>query len=453
MNLQLILGELTFFITLCFFLLFSLTSYLEREKRAFWRSLILFCTIAVFNGFIFLLSIPLRDQIFLGVFLFWGIFVLIIVLSPRPKKEVRFKGKQEKIDERDVVFARFDLEKGEKNYIDYYNWRPSFKEIDEEIRKLPDILSPSHLKKSPIHFPLAAAEFDFLEKQLEFVDGQVSLQPVEKTAEENSQKLRAILSYLGSDLCGICELDQSFVYSHVGRGPEPYGKEIFQNHKYAVVFAVEMDWHMISAAPRSPVIIETGKKYVEAARISIIAASFIRRMGYPARAHIAGSNYQAVLPPLGWKAGLGEIGRMGILMTWKFGPRVRLGLVTTDLPLKTDRPRHQGMADFCSKCKKCASNCPAKAIPHGDPIEENGVIKWVLNREQCYRYWRKAGTDCAVCVFVCPYSKPANSFHNLVRLTAAQSKAAQSLSILGDDFFYGRFPSRNFSPSRRADSF
>jgi reductive dehalogenase len=372
---------------------------------------------------------------------------LIIVLSPRPKKELRFKGKQEKIDERDVVFARFDLEKGEKNYIDYYKWKPSFKEIDEEIRKLPDILSPSQLRKNPIHFPLAAAEFDFLEKQLEFVDGQVSLQPVEKTAEENSQMLREILSYLGSDLSGICELDQSFVYSHVGRGPEPYGKKIFQRHKYAVVFAVEMDWNMISAAPRSPVIIETGKKYVEAARISIVAASFIRRMGYPARAHIAGSNYQAVLPPLGWKAGLGEVGRMGILMTWKFGPRVRLGLVTTDLPLKTDPPRHRGMEDFCSKCEKCASNCPAKAIPHGDPVEENGILKWALNRELCYRYWRKAGTDCAVCVFVCPYSKPANPVHNLVRLVVAQSRAAQSLSIWGDDFFYGRFPPRRkFSP-------
>jgi len=446
MNLSQILGEVAFLITFCFFLLFSLSSFREGERRAFWRSSALLCFIAVVNGFFLLLPSRLKTHTFLAFFLLWFFFLLIIALSPRPRSEVQFKGKQEKIDERDVIFARFDLETGGKNYTDYYSRRPHFKKMDEEIRKLPDILSASQIGKSPIHFSLAAAEFDFLEKQLEFVDGPVSIRSGEKSAEENSRMLKAILSYLGSDLCGICELDQSYVYSNVGRGPEKYGEEIVQNHKYAVVFGVEMDWRMISAAPRAPVIVETGNKYVEAARISIMAASFIRRLGYTARAHIAGSNYQAVLPPLGWKAGLGEIGRMGILMTWNFGPRVRLGLITTDLPLVPDRPRSQGMQYFCEKCRKCASNCPSRAIPQGDRTEDNGILRWVLNREDCYRYWRKAGTDCAVCVFVCPFSKPCNSFHNLVRLTAANSKAAQSLSIWGDDIFYGRLPRRAFLP-------
>jgi reductive dehalogenase len=169
-------------------------------------------------------------------------------------------------------------------------------------------------------------------------------------------------------------------------------------------------------------------------------------MGFSARAHIAGSNYQAMLPPLGWMAGLGELGRIGTLITTKYGPRARLGLVTTSFPLKPDKKIKFGVQDFCEKCRKCAVNCPSQAIPHGEKKEDNGVLKWVLEREECYRYWRKAGTDCAVCMYVCPYSKPNNAFHNVIRNFAAKTSLARSLSVWGDDFFYSRKPLRKKSP-------
>jgi epoxyqueuosine reductase QueG len=153
-----------------------------------------------------------------------------------------------------------------------------------------------------------------------------------------------------------------------------------------------------------------------------------------------------MLPPLGWDAGLGELGRIGTLITSKFGPRARLGLITTSLPLKPDEPKIFGIQEFCEKCQKCAVNCPAQAIPHDEKQEENGVLKWVLNREKCYRYWRQAGTDCAICMYVCPFSKPVNLFHNSIRTLASQSSLAQSLSVWGDDFFYGRKPLRKKDP-------
>lgn len=355
-------------------------------------------------------------------------------------------GGQKRIDERDIIFSRFDYKEGTKIFNDYYKRRTEYKDIDDEIRKIPDILSPHHIEKDPWNFSLASAEFDFLEHQITQVSGDKNKEEVESSPAENTRKIKNIIDYLGSEVCGICLLNQAYVYSHVGRGPEPYGKEIELNHKYAIVFALEMDTAMIASAPKAPVIVETGKKYVEAARISIIVAHFIRRLGYSARAHIAGSNYQALLPPLAWKAGLGELGRLGILITHKFGPRARLGLVTTELPLIPDKPKALGVQDFCHKCQKCARNCPAQAIPYGEKIEENGVLKWVLNREECYRFWRKAGTDCAVCIYVCPYSKPDNIFHNLIRKIEEKSSMAQTLSIWGDDIFYGRFPHRRKSP-------
>ena len=88
----------------------------------------------------------------------------------------------------------------------------------------------------------------------------------------------------------------------------------------------------------------------------------IRSLGYPARAHID-ANYRVVCPLVARDAGLGEIGRMGLLMTPGPGPRVRLAVVTTDVPLVSDeRLRDDSMIDFCTRCKKCAEVCQPDAI-------------------------------------------------------------------------------------------
>ncbi|MGD8536375.1 MAG: reductive dehalogenase domain-containing protein [Candidatus Aminicenantes bacterium] len=446
MNVWTVLGEFSFLILIFFLLVFSLYNLVERERRAFWWSAIFLVGLVLLNFGFRLVKAPLENWLFGAVFtLFIIILVLLLVPSLR-KRSVEIVGEQKKIDERDVIFARFDLMEGTENFKYYYERKPEYKKTDGEIRKIPDILESSHFDKNPELFSLATVEFDFLEHQLTQVQGKVFKEKTQSSPAENTQLIKNIIKYLGGDICGVCLLDQAYIYSHVGRGPEPYGQKIIMNHKYAIAFALEMDLEMIASAPRAPVIVETGRKYVEAARISIMVASFIRRMGFPARAHIAGSNYQVMLPPLAWKCGLGELGRLGILITGKYGPRIRLGLVTTDIPLVPDVPRSLGVQEFCRKCQKCARNCPAQAIPYGDKSEEKGVLKWVLNREECYRFWRKAGTDCAVCISVCPFSKPDNSFHNLIRRVAERSSFAQNLSIWADDFFYGRSPRPKKSP-------
>lgn len=437
MNIWVVLGEFSFLALMCFFLVFSLYSLVEREKKAFWRSVLFFAGLGSINFVFRLVALPLKDWLFGAVFILFTLFLLVLFLPSLKRRSVEIPGKQKKVDERDVIFARFDLGEGTKDYQEYYKRRPELQKTDEDIRRIPDILAPSHFGKDPASFSLAQVEFDFLEHQLTQVEGEVFPEKTQYSASENTRIVKNIAKYLGAELCGISFLDQTYVYSHVGRGPDQYGQKIVLNHEYAVVFAVEMDLGMVASAPGAPVIVETAKKYVEAAKISITVASFIRRLGYAARAHIAGSNYKAMLPPLAWKAGLGELGRLGILITGTFGPRIRLGLITTDLPLLPDSPEILGVQDFCNKCQKCARNCPAHAIPSGDKSEENGVLKWTLNREECYRFWRKAGTDCAICVAVCPYSKPDNSFHNFIRRVAERSSFAQSLSIRADDLFYG----------------
>ena len=59
-------------------------------------------------------------------------------------------------------------------------------------------------------------------------------------------------------------------------------------------------------------------------------------------------------------AGLGTIGLNSLLVTRKWGPRVRLSGILTNAPLVAGEPLELELCDDCGRCKK---ECPAGAIP------------------------------------------------------------------------------------------
>ena len=108
--------------------------------------------------------------------------------------------------------------------------------------------------------------------------------------------------------------------------------------------------------------------------------------------------------------------------------------------MKHDKPITFGVQDFCRRCRKYADNCPSGSISKNQKQVYQGVEKWQTNQDTCYRFWRTQGTDCAVCVKVCPYSHPATPMHNLVRRAIRRNAIARRLALKGDDLFYGRRP-------------
>jgi len=237
----------------------------------------------------------------------------------------------------------------------------------------------------------------------------------------------------------VTELKDYHLYSTIGRGPR-YGEPVEREHDYAIAFTVEMDREMVSRAPRGPIVMESAQQYLAAGTIAVQVAEFIRHLGYPARAHID-ANYRVVCPLVARDAGLGEIGRMGLLMTPELGPRVRIGVVTTSLALITDeRRRDYTMIDFCTHCRKCAEVCPSQAISFDDRTDIDGVRRWQIDSQACFTLWCKLGTDCGRCVAVCPYSHADNLLHNLVRLGVRNSALFRRAAIRLDDFFYGKKP-------------
>lgn len=427
---------------LFFFGGFGLVSRWEREHQAMARSLLI--AAAGFTLSLGALLLPDPLQITLMVLLLLILAgSLIVYLLPIGTLPVKVNVPTKLHDEREIMFARARLEPGSPEYNAYYRLHPEHKEGDDKTRAKPGLLSPHAQFTDPYHIAATEASFEFTETLRHAVDGPTALERKSLSSQEMTAYVKSLAKYYGALNVGITELQPHHIYTHIGRGSGEYGAEIDLDHTYAIAFTVEMDFEMTRAAPYPPLTMESGKQYVHAAQIAVQLASAIRNLGYPARAHIDG-NYRIIAPLVARDAGLGEIGRMGLLMTQNLGPRVRIGAVTTTLDLETDAYiPNMAVIDFCRVCQKCAENCPSQAIPFGPRKEIDGALQWKINPDSCFRYWAVVGTDCGRCLSVCPFSHPNSFFHNLIRRGIKGSGAFRRMALRMDDFFYGKNPPAN----------
>lgn len=341
------------------------------------------------------------------------------------------------VDERDALFSRVGLQPGTPAYAGYYADRAALQETDDALRAMTPLLAPGSSFFDPAIMAEAGAHFEAIETQQvdeAWVKTHLALL---QASVDPSRALKHMALELGAVAAGWAPLDQAFVYSHKGRLPEDYGQPVSLDHPRALVFLVEMDWDDMQRAPKAPTLRESAKQYRRAAAISLHLEALLRALSWQAKRHYD-AHYDVILPPLAVAAGLGEVGRNNILIADRFGSRVRIGCVTTDFPADLDRPVDLGAQRFCEVCKKCAENCPSKALEMGSRQPVLGVEKWPTAVERCYRYWRQVGTDCGVCMAVCPFSHRDNAFHNLVRWMVRTMPWAHKLLVWGDTALYGR---------------
>jgi hypothetical protein len=368
-------------------------------------------------------------------------------------------GQVTRVDERDIVFARNrTIRPGSEQYKTYYESRPENEQFDAARRKRGGPLGQPGTIDKPKDRPNVAAAMACLSIPIHLSPSEKYNPPphpefheqrVEMLPETAGSRVKGYALSLGADLVGITEINAFWIYSKRGEifndNWDAWGRPIELNHKYAVVFATQMAVDLVGTAPHTPTTIASMANYARGAFIATQLAAYIANLGYSATAnHLR--HYDAVLVPLAVDAGLGETGRLGYLMTKEFGPRVRLGAVTTDFPLIPDQPLDLGVADFCRICKKCANCCPSNSIPKDDPKEVNGTLRWKLNAETCFDYWGKVGTDCNICMRVCPWSHANTLPHKLIRAFITRNKYARRLFKIMDDIFYGQKPKTKPAP-------
>ncbi|MBC8506462.1 MAG: 4Fe-4S dicluster domain-containing protein [Anaerolineales bacterium] len=428
-----------------FFGAFGFVSITEGERRAKNISF----GIASLGAMIFFIAAGLAISVqfsVLSVVLVALVVGLALFLLPIGSVDVGNDIPVERFDEREIMFARARLEPGSPKFESYYAEHPEHRKSDDRTREMPGLLSLDAKFANRYHFASLDGSFFLTGALREAVDGVVTTDRTKKTPGEITKYLKGLAHFFGALDVGVTELKPYHFYSNIGRGTGEYGGLVPVEHRYAIAFTVEMDFDMVGTAPKSPISMETGKQYVESARVAVQLAETIRLLGYEARAHIDG-NYRVIAPLVARDAGLGEIGRMTILMTPKQGPRVRLGVVTTTLELvPNEREPNTAMIDFCYICKKCAENCPSRSISFDDRQEYDGALRWKIDPDTCFRYWNTVGTDCGKCMAVCPYSHPDNWAHNVVRWGIQYSGAFRRAALWLDDLFYGKEPAEKPTP-------
>jgi reductive dehalogenase len=419
---------------------FAVVSLTEEERRAASRAIVTAVLLPIPYLLVGLLPTP-RTTALGVVFLAAAASVAVTVLLPLRTRKLTDEGTPiSRIDERDTMFSRNALEPGSERFRDYYSRNPDKKEPDDRFREKPGLLKDGTTWYDPYLFPAAEASFATVKLLHPILDQEPAVwSQASPDPSAASNFLKAWARKLGALSVGVTELMDYHLYSHIGRG-ERYGERVALKHRYAVALTVEMDKGMLDRAPLGPVVMESAQQYLVSGAIAVQMAEFMRSLGFSSRAHIDG-NYRVVAPLVARDAGLGEVGRMGLLMTPELGPRVRIAVVTTDLSLVPEEaPREPSTIDFCTRCRKCAEACPAGAIPFGDRAEIDGVRRWRIDAAACFTYWRTVGTDCARCIRVCPYSHPSSLLHNLVRRGIRNSRIFSALALRLDDFFYGRRP-------------
>ena len=114
--------------------------------------------------------------------------------------------------------------------------------------------------------------------------------------------------------------------------------------------------------------------------------------------------YRGVIPhkTVASLSGLGYVGKSGLFLTEKYGSKVRLGTILTDLPVESELPI---LENGCGDCSICAQSCPAGAI-FGQVPSSNGERN--IDPEKCSKYMKEhfqeigRGSVCGICIKVCP---------------------------------------------------
>ncbi|MFC1978556.1 reductive dehalogenase [Chloroflexota bacterium] len=273
-----------------------------------------------------------------------------------------------------------------------------------------------------------------------------------------TRAIKKVATHFGADLVGICKLDRRWVYSHtyndVPKAATSESTELdMSRHKrqeipdefqYAIVMAVGGDYDMRRYFPTYISAADLSNSGVRGILANIRLTAFIQNLGFK----VIDCTWDDVglAIPMAMQAGLGQIGRNGLLITPQFGPTVRIGQVLTDLPLIPDAPIDFGVTEFCRACKKCADMCPSNSIPHGERTAEptsisnaSGELKWQCNPISCRDRFAHTKHPCQICISCCPFNKPDTWFHRTVRWFVDKARWSDSFYVKMDNLFgYGK---------------
>ncbi len=217
--------------------------------------------------------------------------------------------------------------------------------------------------------------------------------------EENKSKLRLLSQQWGASLFGVARLEE------IPRDQILLPARILDQLPLALSIGFHLSDAVIEDIENQP----TPLYFHHYQRVNILLdtiglriTSAIQEMGYqalpvPASQIVDWKNQKGHLSHkrVARLAGLGWIGRNNLLVNNRFGSRIRLVTILTNLPLEIDLPTTKD----CGTCRACLSVCPAGAI--SERVED-------FDHLRCYEKLRTFSKTlhfshhiCGVCVRAC----------------------------------------------------
>ncbi len=264
-------------------------------------------------------------------------------------------------------------------------------------------------------------------------DGESVVSKCKLDPEAAAQLIKATSYFLGIDAVGISRCPDWTWYSH-----DAAGEVLEPPHDQAISMIVDQgygtmegssgdDWISVALSMRA---------YLRFSLLGGVLAKQIRNLGYKAKAHSV-IDGEVLQPPLLLLSGLGEVSRIGEVVLNPFlGPRLKSGVVTTDLPMAHDKPIDFGLQKFCESCNKCARECPSGAITAGPKLMFNGYEIWKSDSQKCatYRITTEGGAMCGRCMKTCPWNLEGLLADSVFRWTAMKLPFTAKALARFDDF-------------------
>ena len=263
-------------------------------------------------------------------------------------------------------------------------------------------------------------------------DGPSEDVPKPSEAARNAANIKAASYFLGVDAVGLSRCPDWTWYSH-----DATGVPIDPPHDQAISMIIDQGYETMEGASGDDWIsvAQSMRAYLRFSLLGGVIAKQIRNLGYKAKAHSV-MDGEVLQPPLLLLSGLGEVSRIGeVILNPFLGPRLKSGVVTTDMPMIHDKPIDFGLQSFCESCNKCARECPSGAITAGPKLMFNGYEIWKSDSQKCatYRIGTLGGAMCGRCMKTCPWNLEGLFAEKPFRWAAMNiPKAAPVLAKLDD---------------------
>jgi epoxyqueuosine reductase len=229
----------------------------------------------------------------------------------------------------------------------------------------------------------------------------------------NNDTLFRLCRKIGLDIYGVADIDNL-------RGLKTGPPGLLENFTRVVVIGTHLSDWVFSHMPDGPTHLylsqyKTANRFLDWAAFIIqgeIQRSRRRALAIPASQIVDEDSWRGSFfhQAAAVSAGVGWVGKNFLVVHPRFGPRIRLASILTDLPFK---PAGKMVSSKCGQCRACVEACPAGALTgapseyryesRSEALDVNRCVKFIERRIE--KDPRIPELICGLCIAACPQGR------------------------------------------------